>query len=221
MSTALSTKPAVGAIAVARTAPRRRSVAQGALAVLLIVGGALTAGYVVLRMGDTHDFLAVGRPVDARAEITRDDLISVRINDAVGLDPIPTSKIDQVIGKRAVMPLLPGTLLTAAQLTAVAVPAPGYQLIGLGLEDGQLPGSRLSAGVKVLLVVVPPVNVIGAKDNASELVPPQTVAATVVDVTKPETGNKTLVNVEVATAYAPTVAALAANERIIVTLAGS
>lgn len=220
MSAALSTKPVAVPISVPRTAPRRRSLAQGALAVLLIAGGALTAGYVVLRMGSTQDYLAVARPVQARAVITQDDLVVVRVNDAVGIEPITASKINLVIGKRAVMTLVPGTLLTAAQLTATAVPAPGHQLIGLGLEDDQMPKTRLKPGAQVLLVVLPESNAaLGPGAGPTELVPPQTVSATVVDITLQE-GGDTLVNVEIETGYGPTVAALAAEDRIVVTLVG-
>jgi hypothetical protein len=221
MSTAVSTKPVAGTIAVARTAPRRRSVLQGALAVLLIVAGALTAGYVALRIGSTHDFLAVGRPVAARATITAADLVVVRVNEAVGLEPIAASKINSVIGKRAVMALVPGTLLTPKQLTATPVPGPGNQLIGLGLADDQMPKSRLRAGVAVLLVVLPET---GSSANAnavsSDLVPPRTIVATVIDIAAATRGSQTLVNVEVAAVDAPTVATLAAKNRIIIVLAG-
>jgi hypothetical protein len=221
MSTAISSKPASAPIAVARQAPRRRSLAQGALAVLLIVSGALTAGYVVLRMGSTHDFLAVSRPVAARTEITLADLTVVRVNEAVGIDPIPAGKINQVVGKRAVMALVPGTLLTAAQLTANAVPAPGKQLVGLGLEEDQMPRVRLKPGARVLLVVLPEENAANDPNAPSvDLVPPPTIEGIVVDIA-PQEGGDTLVNVEVDAGSAATVASLSAQDRIVVTLVGA
>jgi hypothetical protein len=221
MSTATSTRPATGTLAVVRTAPRRRSIAQGALAVLLIVGGALTAGYVAQRMGSTHDFLAVARPIGAGAQLTAADLLTVRVNDAVGLRPIPAGRANTVIGKHAVMGLVPGTLLTMAQLTDSPIPSPGHQLIGLALDEDQMPGSRLAVGAAVLLVVIPDKNVaVGADPNAPDLVPPRTITATVVDITASSTKGQTLLNVEVATADAATVAALAADDRIVIALAG-
>ena len=63
MSIATTSRPATGGMGVSRSAPRRRSLMQGALAVLLIVAGALTAGYVAQRMGSTHDFLGVAKPI--------------------------------------------------------------------------------------------------------------------------------------------------------------
>lgn len=222
MSTAISTKPGTGTIAVARTAPKRRSVLQGALAVLLIVGGGLTAGYVALRIGSTQDFLAVARPVAARAVITSADVMVVRVNDAVGLAPIPAGKVNAVIGKRAVMALVPGTLLTAGQLTAAPIPGPGKQLIGMGLSDEQMPKSRLRAGVAVLLVVLALNNGTGTgtADPGGDLVPPRTIKATIVDIYAGTNGGTALVNVEVDAVDAPTVATLAAQKRLIIVLAG-
>ncbi|GAA1398697.1 SAF domain-containing protein [Catellatospora coxensis] len=206
-------------IPVPRTAPRRRSLAQGALAVLLIIVGALTAAYVAQRIGGTHDYLAMARPVGKGAQISREDLVVVRVNQAVGLRPIPAANAAQVIGKRAVMALVPGTLLTLDQVTETPVPAPGHQLIGLALGEDRMPSAaRLSVGAQVLLVVVPERT--GGPD-APDLVPPRTVTATIVSLSPGTRSGRTVINVEVATVDAPSVAALAAADRIVLALDGS
>ncbi|GAA2353888.1 hypothetical protein Cme02nite_46490 [Catellatospora methionotrophica] len=205
-------------IAVPRTAPRRRSVAQGALAVLLIIVGALTAAYVAQRIGSTHDYLGLARPVGKGAQITRDDLVVVRINQAVGLRPIPAANAGQVIGKRAVMALVPGTLLTLDQVTETPVPAPGHQLIGIALGEDRMPSaSRLAVGAEVLLVVVPE----RSTGDGPDLVPPRTITATIVQLAAGSRSGQWVINVEVATVDAPTVAALAAGDRIVLVLDGS
>lgn len=215
-------RPPATPIAIARNAPRRRSFAQGALAVLLIVIGALTAGFVVQQLGTTHEFLAVSRPVGRGAELTLSDLVSVRVNNAVGLKPIPSGQIDDVVGLHAVMALVPGTLLTKDQLTSDPVPGVGKQLLGLALEEDKMPVSRLVAGADVLLVILPDKSIVvsGDKPAGPDIVPPRTIAATVVDVVPSATAGKTVINVEVSTADAPTVGAMAADERIVITLAG-
>jgi len=223
MSVATTSRPASGGMGVAKAAPRRRSLMQGALAVLLIVAGALTAGYVAQRMGSTHDFLGVAKPVGQGAEIKADDLIIVRVNDAIGLKPVPAGRASEVIGKHAVMALVPGTLLTMEQVTDLPIPAPGHQLIGLALDEDQMPASRVTVGAPVLLVVVPPKNVpiaTGDKET-TDLVPPRTIAGTVIDLKPGTKQGTTLVNIEVTTADAPTVAALAADQRIVLALAGN
>ncbi|GIH07020.1 hypothetical protein Rhe02_50870 [Rhizocola hellebori] len=198
---------------------------QGALAVLLIIAGALTAGYVAQRMGSTHDFLGVAREVGKGGKISAEDLMIIRVNDAIGLKPIPSSRAGSVIGKHAVMALVPGTLLTMDQVTEIPIPAPGHQLIGLGLEEDQMPSSRLDVGVNVLLVVVPPKNQVILPDKegatAADLVPPRTFNATVIDLKPGTKQGLMLINVEVTTADAPTVAALASDDRIVIALAGN
>jgi hypothetical protein len=205
---------------IAKSAPRRRSLMQGALAVLLIAGGALTAGYVAQRIGTTQDFLGIARAVGKGAEITVADLTTIRVNDAVGLKPIPVSRLRSVVGKRAAMSLVPGTLLTQEQLTDGTVPAPGNQLVGLALAENRMPASRLRIGDPVILVITPKKNLSGPEAQQAELVPPRTIVGTVVDVKPSVKQGDTIVNVEVATADAPTIAAMHADDRIVLTLAG-
>lgn len=222
MTAMTTTRPPQAPVSVARTAPRRRSIMQGALAVLLIVAGALTAGYVVLRMGSTHDYLAVARPIGAGAEVQAADVVVVRVNDAVGLNPIPAGQLRSVVGLHAKMALVPGSLLTIDQLTDTPIPAPGFQLIGMALKEGQLPGARLTVGAQILLVVVPDRAAAASEPGSNpDLVPPRTIVATVVDVAPSTTQGETLLNVQVATADAPTVATLSAAGRIVISLTGS
>lgn len=209
-----------GPMPIVKAAPRRRSVMQGALAVLLIVAGALTAGYVAQRIGSTHDFLGVAKPVGKGAEIKADDLMVIRVNDAVGLKPIPLSRANTVVGKRAAVPLVPGTLLTPEQVTDHPVPGPGNQLLGLSLGEDRMPATRVKVGAPVLLVVTPKKNVSAGGENAPDLVPPRTIVGTVVDVKPGTRQGDTIVNVEVSTADAPTVAAMHAEDRVVLTLAG-
>ncbi|MDI1462094.1 SAF domain-containing protein [Catellatospora sp. KI3] len=207
-------------IGVARSAPRRRSWAQASLAVLLIVLGALTAGYVVLRMGSTHDFLAVGRPIGAGAEITAADLVIVRVNDAAGLKPVPAGQAANVVGKRTLMALVPGSLITMDQITDTPVPAPGMDLVGIALDEDRMPTlSRIPVGASVLLVLKPEVRP-AVDGGAPELVPPRTIAARIIDRVAGTKVGQTLLNVEVATADAPTVALYAADKRLVLTLDG-
>jgi hypothetical protein len=213
-------RPPAAPINIAKSAPRRRSWMQGALAVLLIAGGALTAGYVAQRIGATHDYLGVGRVVGKGAEVTAADLVTIRVNDAIGLKPIAASKLNTVVGKRAAVPLVPGTLLTAEQLTDNPVPAPGNQLLGLALGEDRMPKGRLVVGASVLLVVTPKSGVAVDPKGPPDLVPPRTIVGTVVDVKQSSKQGDTIINVEVSNADAPTVAAMHSEDRIVITMAG-
>jgi hypothetical protein len=220
MSIATTTRTPGATVTVPRSAPRRRSVMQGALAVLLIIIGALTAGYVAQRIGTTHNYLAVAKPVGAGQEITAGDLIIVRVNSALGLRPIPAEQADQVVGKHAVMALVPGSLITLDQVTDHPIPQPGHQIVGLKLKEGLVPSGRMNVGASVVLVVVPDKVALTSPDSpAVDLTPPRTFAGTVIDVAPGNTDGDTLVNVEVATADAAAAAALAADDRIALLLA--
>jgi len=219
MSIATTTRTPGATVTVARSAPRRRSVMQGALAVLLIIVGALTAGYVAQRIGTTRNYLAVGRPIGAGQEITTGDLIIVRVNSALGLRPVPANQANQVVGKHALMALVPGSLITLDQVTDDPVPRPGHQIVGLRLKEGMSPQERLDVGDSVVLVVVPDKTLSTGDTPPIDLTPPRTFAGTVVDLKPGNTAGDLLVNVEVATADAPAAAALAADDRIVLLLA--
>lgn len=76
--------------------PRQRRPGLAALAVLLIVGGALIAGVVAVRMDSREPVLAAGRDIAPGQLITQDDLIEVKVASE-GLRLIPSDLADQVL----------------------------------------------------------------------------------------------------------------------------
>src|SRR5262249_27237931 len=149
------------------------------------------------------------------------DLTAVRISADPALRPIPSSDASDVIGKRAAVALVPGTLLTAAELTTEPLPGPGQQLVGLGLQQERLPGRHLQSGAAVLLVIIPAASSLSQPTGATPNLPPQTIPATVVDIQPASKAGTVLVNVAVNGGDGPTVAQMAAADRIAIVLAGS
>ncbi|WP_328384208.1 SAF domain-containing protein (plasmid) [Micromonospora zamorensis] len=189
--------------------------------VALVVVGALIGWKVLTAVGTTDQYLAVGRAVDFGAALTRDDLTTVRISSDPALQPIRASEVDAVLGQRAAMPLVAGTLLTQAQLTDRAIPGAGQQLVGLGLPQTRVPSARVEPGAKVLLVITAPATAIAAGDN-EPAAPPLNISATVVDVGPGAKDGETQLNVSVAERDGPLVASRAAEGRIVVLMtAGS
>ncbi|GIJ24650.1 SAF domain-containing protein [Micromonospora lutea] len=92
------------------------------LAVALVSTSGLIA-VSVLRMVGTEEYLAVGTRVEVGTVIDRSDLTTVRITVDPALKPIRASAADDVVGKFATVTLVPGTLLTQAQLTDAVVPS--------------------------------------------------------------------------------------------------
>ncbi|MCO1595701.1 SAF domain-containing protein [Micromonospora sp. RHAY321] len=192
---------------------RQRRVRPGllGLAVLLIALGGLGSAFAVTSVRATGSYLAVARPVQVGGEISAADLVTVQVAGGQGLRPVPSGRLDEVIGKRAAVALVPGTLLTLGQVTDDPLLGPGQQQIALGLKTAQVPARELHPGDKVLLVSTP-------DDNATEGAAAGTrFTAVVIDTDNPANDDRVLY-LALAVRDVPAVVALAAQERIAVVL---
>ncbi|HTF11926.1 MAG TPA: SAF domain-containing protein [Asanoa sp.] len=125
------------------------------LAVLLIALGGLGAAFAITSVKATGSYLAVARAVPQGTTLTVDDLVTVQVAGGAGLTPVPANQKASVVGKRALVSLVPGTLLTRAQLTDKPLLTGGQQQVALGLRANQVPARRLLPGDKVILVGTP------------------------------------------------------------------
>ncbi|MDT0532165.1 SAF domain-containing protein [Micromonospora sp. DSM 115977] len=208
--------PVAAPYAIPRVAPQRRwRPALVWLAVALVAAGGLIAAAVLRTVGTTAEYLAVSTTVEVGSVLDRSDLSTVRITVDPALKPIRASAADQVVGRFAAVALVPGTLLTQAQLTDTAVPGQGQQLVGLSLPQERLPAERVIPGAEVLLVVTTDD---GPVSNQQQTAAPMSIKATVVDVRTGAKEGTTLLNVAVAERDGPLVASRAAAGRIVVAL---
>ncbi|WP_432049918.1 SAF domain-containing protein [Verrucosispora sp. NA02020] len=215
-TSARTNSPVAAPYAVPRVGPQRRwRPALVWLAVALVSTGGLIAASVLRKVGTTEEYLAVSTRVEVGSVIDRSDLSTVRITVDPALKPIRANAADDVIGKFASVALVPGTLLTEAQLTDVAVPGEGQQLVGLSLPQERLPAERVKPGAEVLLVVTVDD---GPVSNQQQTATPMSIKATVVDVRTGAKEGTTLLNVAVAERDGPLVASRAAAGRIAVAL---
>src|SRR5687768_11250021 len=197
---------------------RRRRPALLALAVSMVVLGALGAAYLATSLGQTSPVIAVAREVPWGQMLTAADLVEARVSADPALEPIPYGERDEVIGMVAATTLTPGSLLTREALTEQPLPPPGQQLVGVGVSPVQLPTTPLRPGDDVLLIPVAGSGGGGAPDAAGT---PGTVEATVVRSGSPGTDGLRVVDVLVDAADGPDVAARAAAGLIaIVVVAG-
>ncbi|MDT0275506.1 SAF domain-containing protein [Blastococcus goldschmidtiae] len=185
---------------------RRRRPALLALALTMVVLGALGATYLATSLGQTSSVIALAREVPWGQAITAADLVEARISADPALRPIPYGDRDQVIGMVAATTLTPGSLLTIDALTDQRLPAPGQQLVGVGVSTVQLPATALRPGDDVLLVPV----AAGSAPVATEVGAPGVVDATVVQAGPPGPDGLRVVDVLVDVADGPDVAARAA-----------
>src|SRR5918997_2924881 len=133
---------------------RRRRPALLALALAMVVLGALGAAYLATSLGQTTPVIAVAREVPWGQPVTAADFVEARVSADPALAPIPYAERDQVIGLVAATTLTPGSLLTREALTGQPLPPPGQQLVGVGVSAVQLPTTPLRPGDDVLLVPV-------------------------------------------------------------------
>lgn len=119
--------------------PRERRPALAALAVLLILGGALAAGFLVLQSGKRVAAIEISAPVGAGQRVPPGAMQQVQIAADSGLDYVPWAEASQVSRFFTVSAIPAGTLLTRAMVAATGASVTGKAVVGLALKDGQLP----------------------------------------------------------------------------------
>ncbi|MBW3069593.1 MULTISPECIES: SAF domain-containing protein [unclassified Actinomyces] len=127
------------------SAPRERRPLLAALAVLLIVGGALLAGLLATRADHRVEVLVAARTVRAGQVITDEDLASTPVSSTLGT-LIQATQAEQVIGHTARVEIAEGQLLDTSQLLTSPLPGAGSQVVGVSLESGRFPAGGLAAG---------------------------------------------------------------------------
>lgn len=191
---------------------RRRRPALLAVAVALVVLGALGATLVASSLGQTSPVIALRGPVAWGEPIQATDLVEARIAADPALSPIPYADRDEVIGLLAATDLTAGSLLTRDAVTAERFPPAGMQLVGVAVTSAQLPVTPLQPGDEVLLVPV------AAADAAAVGEPPAAdpVEATVARVGEAGVDRLRVVDVLVTAADGPDVAARAAAGLVVI-----
>lgn len=150
-----------------------RRPALAALAVLLILGGALVSGLVAYRSGQRADFLVLARDVAPGQRITEQDLDVARIAGE-GARAIPASQRSQVVNQFATVGGFERALLTPEMVTPTLAVPPGAVVVGVALDTGQAPAAGLRIGDVVRVISVPER---GANDDPEILVEAARVTA--------------------------------------------
>lgn len=117
----------------------------GAGVALAIISGSIFVALYASE-GSRHPYLAVARPVAVGETVVAADLTTVRMPSASALDPIPAGQVDAVIGRRAAVGLVPGTLLTGRDLASGPILGRDQASVGLDLKPGQVPAGLAPGG---------------------------------------------------------------------------
>ncbi len=133
--------------------PRERKPALAALAVLLILGGALASAYLVMASGQRVSAIRIAQPVAAGQRIPPSALEEVQVGDT-GIQYINWSERQNVGRYYAAVPLVKGALLTNSMISPSDGAAKGRLVVGLALKPGQLPARGVDIGKRVTLYAV-------------------------------------------------------------------
>ncbi len=211
--------PAVGPAAVARPAPepvrtRRRPLLVG-LGVALTALGGLGAVWLASTGTGTVTVVGIAQEVRAGDVIEKDDLLGVQVAAGSPLRTLSVDRYADVVGKRSLVRLLPGSLLNPDAVADRLVPAAGQALVGLSLSTAQRPAVPFDAGDVVQILWTP-----GAQDSTTSGTgaPPAPVAATVVSTQEDEDAGRLILNVTVPAASAGRVATWGSTGRATVVL---
>ncbi|KAA0935681.1 hypothetical protein [Streptomyces apricus] len=118
--------------------PRERKPALAALAVLLILVGALGATMLVLRAGDRVEVVKVTSDIQP-GESVGDNVASVLVADDAGINYVRWNQLKTLQGLKAKSTIYKGTLVIGQMFgTEADVPA-GKAVVGLSLKEGQYP----------------------------------------------------------------------------------
>ncbi|MFD5158390.1 hypothetical protein ACFWMJ_10005 [Streptomyces hawaiiensis] len=121
------------------TPPRERKPALAALAVLLILVGALGATMLVLQAGDRIEVVKVTKEVQAGESLTDGDVTSVMVAKDDNIHYIEWAQLDAIKSYKAKSTLYAGTLAVGEMFAKKASLPAGKAAVGLALKEGTYP----------------------------------------------------------------------------------
>ncbi|MFG3286081.1 hypothetical protein [Streptomyces sp. NPDC048111] len=119
--------------------PRERKPALAALAVLLILIGALGATVLVLRAGDRVEVYKLSKDVPAGHAVSKDALTTVMVASGNGVHYITPDQYDALTKLRAKSNLYAGSVLVGEMLAPDGGVQAGKAAVGVSLKEGQYP----------------------------------------------------------------------------------
>jgi hypothetical protein len=133
---------------------RQRRPLLAVLALVLILGGAALAASLVLTSGKKQEYLVVAHDIPLGQTLTRDDFRqqAIAATNSSLFTPVPvTDFFTRVQGKKALIALKQGSLLSEGTFGDAITPARGLVQIALNVPDGQYPRNLVAGDVVKVL----------------------------------------------------------------------
>lgn len=200
--------------------PRQRRRRMLVLGLLLVLAGALSAGYLFTGVSDRTAVILLSRDVPVGTRLAPADLATTRVAADAAVAVIPGRQLHEVVGRYAAVGLRKGTLLSASQLTTTLSPGAGQQVVPISMKLGQLPARGLNPGDQVLMVATPDQQDQGqpAQSSGTSAQPDQDTPAAVDQVSSPDADGLVRVDLVVDARVGPSVAKQAATGRLALVL---
>ncbi|GGJ52174.1 hypothetical protein [Streptomyces brasiliensis] len=121
------------------TAPRERKPALAALAVLLILVGALGATTLVLRAGDRIEVIKVTKPIEAGESVSDSNVTSVMVAADDSIDYVKWDQLATLKTLKAKSTIYQGTVVVGQMFAGGSSLPAGKASVGVALKEGQYP----------------------------------------------------------------------------------
>jgi hypothetical protein len=193
----------------ARGPGRHRQLPLVVVGVLLVLGCALAFTDASLHLGSREEVLVVAQPVSAGQILAAGDLRPARVSTGSGLNVVLADDESSVIGRRAAVPLVAGSLLTGTEVGNVPPVGSGSDVVAVGLKAGAYPPD-LAPGDRVQVV---PVSSSSSSDGSSATVTSGSPVGAIVLEVEPASAvsdSPTVFSLQVSASNAGEVASLAA-----------
>jgi hypothetical protein len=194
--------------------PGRRNPKWIALGIVALCLGALLSYAVYNRVATETSVIMMAATVYRSETIEASDLAVVQLSGEAVKKSMSAAQLDALVGQKAVYDLPEGTIPVSGAIGDVVIPDSGRAVIGIRLSTGRAPAALLTPGSPARLVVLPPAST--TDPDTSDKLAGKTYPATIVDQAPGADGASVVINVDVASGQAPTIAMLAALDRLAV-----
>jgi hypothetical protein len=191
--------------------PGRRNPKWIALGIVALCLGGLLSYMIYARVASETAVVAAAHTVYRGETIEQSDLTTITIRNGSLPQTMPATRLADLVGKRAVYDLIEGSVIPSAAVADQAVPAEGRAIVGLKLAPGRAPSNLLLPSSPVRLIAMP-----AAADSSADKLDGSIFVGRVIDQSPDADGTSILLNVDVEAGVAPTIAMLAAQDRIAV-----
>lgn len=190
--------------------PGRRNPKWIALGIVALCLGGLLSYMIYARVASETAVVAAAHTVYRGETIEQSDLATITLRGGSLPQAIPAAQLRDLVGKRASFDLIEGSVILSTAIVEEAIPAQGRAIVGLKLAPGRAPGNLLLPSSLVRLIALPA----AADGSTADKLSGSIFIGRVIDQSPAADGTSIMVNVDVKADAAPTIAMLAAQDRI-------